>query len=79
MSAMTLRLPDYLHKQVRMLAEREMISINQLITLAIAEKVAVLMAEDQIRMRAENASREKFLAALSTVPDTEPEPEDRFE
>jgi HicB family len=78
MSAVSLRLPAYLHEQVRVLAEREKISINQLITLAVAEKVAVLLAEDQIRMRVKNASREKFLAALSKVPSTEPAPEDRF-
>lgn len=38
MSTISLRLPDSLHKQVRKLAEQESVSINQLITLALAEK-----------------------------------------
>lgn len=38
MSTISLRLPDSLHKQVRKLAEKENVSINQLITLALAEK-----------------------------------------
>lgn len=78
MSMVSLRIPEYLHEQVRLLAEREKISINQLITLAVAEKVAVLTAEDRIRDRAKHASRERFQKALKSVPDTEPAPEDRF-
>ncbi len=33
MSTISLRLPDSLHKQVRKLAEKESVSINQLITV----------------------------------------------
>ena len=43
MSTISLRLPDSLHKQVRKLAEKESVSINQLITLALAEKLSALM------------------------------------
>ena len=39
MSTISLRLPDSLHAKVRELAEKEHVSINQLITLAVAEKV----------------------------------------
>lgn len=35
MSTISLRLPDSLHKQVRKLAEKESVSINQLTTLAL--------------------------------------------
>ena len=42
MSTLSLRLPESLHKFARELAEKENISINQLITLALAEKLAAL-------------------------------------
>lgn len=79
MSTVSLRLPDYLHEQVRILAEREHVSINQLITLALAEKIAVLVAEDRIRERAKRSSRDKFRKAMESIPANEPAPEDRFD
>jgi predicted transcriptional regulator len=78
MSTVSLRIPEYLHEQVRLLAEREKVSINQLITLAVAEKVAVLIAEDRIRERAKKASRGRFERALARVPDVEPHKADKF-
>lgn len=46
MSAISLRLPDSLHNKVKELAKREGISINQLITLALAEKISALETAD---------------------------------
>jgi predicted HicB family RNase H-like nuclease len=48
MSSVSLRLPDSLHKQVRELAEREDISINQFIATALAEKMAALMTSEYL-------------------------------
>jgi uncharacterized membrane protein len=41
MSTISLRLPDSLHQTLRVLAAKEQVSINQLIALAVAEKVCV--------------------------------------
>jgi hypothetical protein len=60
------------------LADKENISINQLITIALAEKVSVLMADDYIRARAKRASQEKFERAMAKVGDVEPMEEDRL-
>jgi len=49
MNTISLRLPHSLHKQVRKLAEKENISVNQLITLALAEKISALMTEEYIK------------------------------
>jgi len=38
MSAISLRLPESLYEAVRELAERDHVSINQFITLALAER-----------------------------------------
>jgi hypothetical protein len=40
--------------------------------------VSALLTEDYLNVRAARASREKFDAAMSLVPDAEPAPEDRL-
>ena len=52
MSAISLRLPESLHEKAREVARQESVSVNQLITLALAEKLSALMAEDYLVMRA---------------------------
>ena len=78
MSTISLRLPDYLHESVRKLADQENVSINQLITLALAEKVSALMAEEYVVKRAQRGSRKKFESALSKVANVEPEEHDQL-
>lgn len=79
MSTLSLRLPDSLHKRIRELAKQEGISINQLISSAVAEKMAALMTVDYLEQRAKRGSREKFLAVLAKVPDTPPDSRDEAE
>ena len=78
MSAISLRLPDSLHEKVRELAQRENVSINQMITLALAEKISAMMTEEYLGERASRGSREKFDHVLSKIPDIKPEEEDRI-
>jgi predicted transcriptional regulator len=78
MSTISLRLPDSLHKQVRKLAERESVSINQLITLALAEKLSALMTEEYLDERAKRGRRKKFERALAKVLKIAPEEYDRL-
>lgn len=77
MSTISLRLPESLHNRVRTIAEREGISINQLITTALAEKLSALLTEDYLAERAGRGSRERFLEALAQVPDVAPDEADR--
>jgi len=69
MSALSLRLPESLHRQVRELAEREAISINQFIALAVAEKTSALLTLDYLEERARRGSRTHFRSMLDRVPD----------
>jgi hypothetical protein len=69
MSALSIRLPDSLHKQIRELAQQDGISINQFIVSAVAEKTSAFLTQAYLEERGKNASREKFLAALANVPD----------
>jgi len=74
MSAMNLWLPDWLHAQVRELAERDRVSINQFVTLAVAEKVATLRTLDYIEQRGQRGSRERFDRVLQKVAEANLEP-----
>jgi uncharacterized protein (DUF1778 family) len=78
MSTLSLRLPHSLHEQIRELAKREGISINQFIASAASEKMAALLTEEYIEKRARRANREKFRAVLNKVPDVEPENRDKL-
>jgi predicted transcriptional regulator len=78
MSTISLRLPDSLHRQVRKLAEKESVSINQLVTLAVAEKLSALMTEEFLEERAKRGSRKKFQRAMAKVPKRLPEKHDRL-
>ncbi len=74
MSALSLRLPESLHAQVRELAERDKVSINQFVTLAVAEKVAVLRTLDYLEQRGQRGSRERFDRVLLKVAEADLEP-----
>ena len=78
MSALSLRLPESLHRRLSEVAEKEGVSINQLINSAVAEKVSALLTEEYLEARAKLGSRSRFLAALAKVPDVEPQPADRI-
>jgi len=77
MSTISLRLPESLHKKARDLAKKENTSINQLVSSALAEKVSALMTEEYIVMRANRASKTKFVKALSKVSDVEADKYDK--
>ncbi len=76
MSTISLRLPESLHEQIRKLAKRENISINQLATLAIAEKIAALETAEYLTHRASRADKAKFRRALAKVSGRAPDEAD---
>ena len=72
MSSISLRLPESLHKRARELAERENISINQLIATALAEKMSALLTAEYLGERARRGNRAKYDRVLKKVRDTKP-------
>jgi len=78
MATLSLRLPDSLHRHLKELAEREKVSINQLISTAVAEKMSALLTVEYLETLAREGSREAFEAVLGRVPDTEPDPWDHW-
>ena len=78
MSTISIRLPESIHTRIKVLSKREKVSINQLITTALAEKLAALDTEEYLKERAELGNRSKFENALSKVADVEPEEIDKL-
>jgi hypothetical protein len=78
MSTISIRLPESIHARIKILAKRENISINQLITTALAEKLSALDTEEYLQERATSGDRSKFEKALSHVADAVPDECDRL-
>lgn len=78
MSMISLRLPESLHASARALAEKENISLDQLITVALAEKLSALLTEDYLRERARRGNKKKFDRALDKIADGLPEERDQL-
>lgn len=78
MSAISVRLPDSIHKMAREVANKDHISLNQFIASAVAEKLSALTTETYLADRASRGSVDKFRAALDKVPAVEPEEFDRL-
>lgn len=76
--AVNVRLPDYLHREIKDLTDKEGISIDQFIATAAAEKISALKTVEYLEKRAERGDRTKFDRVLAKVPDVEPEERDRL-
>lgn len=78
MSTISVRLPDSIHETARKLSRKEHVSINQLLTTALAEKISTLMTEDYLTERAKRGRRARFEKAMTKVSDTEADAFDRL-
>jgi len=78
MNAVSLRMPESMHKRLRILSKQEKTSINHLITLAIAEKLSALETMEYLEERAARANRSAFEGVLSKVPDVDSDLDDRL-
>ncbi len=72
MSALSLRLPDSIHRHIKEIAQKEGVSINQFISSAVSEKISALLTEDYLKGRAKRAKKKDFKSILGKVPDREP-------
>jgi len=78
MGALSLRLPESIHRHIREIAKTEGVSINQLISSAIAEKISAIMTEEYLEKRAKRADINKMKAILHDVADRELIPGDEL-
>ena len=73
MSTLSLRLPNSIHRHAKRLAEEEGVSVNQLISLAVAEKLSAIDTDRYLTERASKASEAKFRRVLAKVPAKKPD------
>ena len=59
MSALSLRLPNSVHRHIKEIAQQEGVSINQFISSAISEKISAIMTEEYLEKRAKRANRQE--------------------
>lgn len=64
---------------MRELAEKEGITLEQFISSAMVEKAAAWRTVEYLEQRAVRGSRQKFLHALSKIPDVESDEKDRLD
>ena len=76
MSALSLRLPDSIHRHIKEIARREGVSINQLISSAVSEKVSAILTEEYLQARAKRSKKGAMKKVLAKVQDREPLPGD---
>jgi len=66
------------HDEVKLLAKKEGISINQFISSAVGEKMSSLLTEEYLVGRSKKGNLNEFLSATSKIPDVEPEIYDKL-
>ena len=72
MGALSLRLPDSIHRHIRDIAKAEGVSINQLISSAITEKISAIMTEEYLQKRSDRANIKDMKAILNKVAGRKP-------
>lgn len=78
MSTLSIRLPNSIHQHAKRLARDEGISVNQLVSSALSEKLAALEAERYLNERAERGRTVDIDAILAKIPGVPPEPGDEL-
>ena len=76
MSALSLRLPDSIHRYIKEIAKREGVSINQFISSAVSEKISAIMTDELLTERARKAKKGAFKKVLDRVSNRPPIPGD---
>jgi hypothetical protein len=67
MSTLSVRLPNSIHRHLREVALRDGVSMNQLISSAVGEKLSALLTAEYLEQRAGRGSRRAFQAVLRRV------------
>jgi post-segregation antitoxin (ccd killing protein) len=78
MSALTVNLPDNLHEKAREVAASKNLSMDALVTIALAQSLSRLVAEPRLEERAARATGKGLDEFLAQVPAAEPPEWDRL-
>ena len=78
MSALTVELPDNLHKKAREVAAAKSLSMDALVAMALAQSLSRMVPDAYLEERAARATGKGFDEFLSQVPAAETHESDRL-
>ena len=78
MTKIEANVPDYLAKQAFAVAEREKVSVDQIVALALSAQIAAWKGSDDMATRARRANLADFDRIMAKVPDVAPMPGDEL-
>jgi len=79
MSTLEVKIPDLLFKQVNEVAAKEKVSVDQIVSIALAAQVSASQARESISSRAKRVEWRKVDDILGRVPANPPLPGDKAE
>jgi hypothetical protein len=78
MTTIEAKVPDYLARLAAEVAEREKVSVDQIVALALSSQVEAWRIRDDMESRARRANPSDFDALLDKAPDVPPIPGDEL-
>ena len=78
MTTIEAQVPDYLARLTREAAEKENVSVDQIVALALASQVSAWRVRDDMATRAARGKLVDIDLILAKVPDVPPEPGDEL-
>lgn len=78
MTKIEANVPDYLARQALAVAQREKVSLDQIVALALSAQIAAWKGSDDMETRAKRANPADFDRIMSKVPDVPPIPGDEL-
>lgn len=78
MTTIEAKVPDYLARLAAEVAEREKVSVDQIVALALSAQVEAWRIRDDMETRARRANPADYDALLAKVPDVPPLPGDEL-
>lgn len=79
MSTLQVSIPDEVREKVTEAASRTHVTIDEFTTMALVDKLTLVLKDPYLEGRAKRGSWRKFREALAQVPDVPPDEEDRLE
>jgi hypothetical protein len=78
MTTIHAQVPDALAKQVNELALQEQVTVDQLVSIALASQVSAWRQRDTIAVRAKRGKWENFDRVMAKIPEAPPMPGDEL-
>jgi hypothetical protein len=79
MSTLEVHIPDLLLRQVNEIAAKDKVSVDQIVSIALAAQVSAAQARESISSRAKRVNWQKVDDILARVPNSAPLPGDELD